>query len=624
MWGCFMKKKIITVLSSILLGTTLVSAADACSGYTVKAGDGLWNLNDAFCTAHGVPGTYEQNVFTDDQCSVHKTGTSINAGDKIWFKDGCVVPGGGETGYDNVFLSAMSPADINQYGKYVSDKDLSGLIAWELSDDLPFQDQKSLLHAINSSSDLNGKTIGLYWTDWSIYTTTRNIPSESIQLSGFSDAINALSQNHQVRLYYAFLETVQDSSLSDNKLGTLYFADPWSDLSPENCSDDMLSDSYALKLKNKKESTDKYNCESASKFNNVGTLAKMPNVTSLLSVGGASHDNTFEVTFDGNGGLNQYADNFVNSAKEILDKYKVKGFDLDYENPKMTSNDEKSYILLVKKLREKLGPDAIITVTILQNQDYLSKHFTRLPELNSIVNAINVMTYDYHGAFDFGSGKSNVTGYNSNLFKDEYSPEYSADVSAQAVLDLGVDKSLVSIGVPFYVRSIANIHKGDSYGLAQPLIEGKSLVIPGGDKDAKNCDKDKTCTGIFTYRYYVNNLQKNSTGETYDFNDAASTVTYIGHLDKPTVKNYNLEVSNLSPDTGITVHVGGFTSNYLTQGGDETYNSDTPVSTALIEDHKDLKVTWETWNDSGSCKNMDFTSNKHIMVNPNTKQCDIK
>ena len=507
----------------------------------------------------------------------------------------------------------------------MNDRATRGMFFWELSDDLPFSENDSLLNTVNNTPYLNGKRIGLYWTDWSIYSNTRAIASKVKQLSDFSDMLKNLSRNHEVILYYAFLETVQDKSLSD-QLGTIYFADPWSDLSPENCSDDMLSDSYALKLKNKSEGVDKYKCTNASKFNNIGTLASLTSVTSVLSVGGAGHDKTFEILFSVNGGLNSYADNFVNSAKIIMKKYGVKGFDLDYENRNMSIQDEESYIKLFKNLRDTLGKDAVITVTVLQNQDYLSQNFANIAQLNSFVNGINVMTYDNHGSFDFEEGGTKVTGYNSNLQRNKYAPKYSVNDSITALLKLGVDESKLSFGAPLYVRSLANIHEGDSYGLGQGLIPGKELVIPMGDKDTRGCDEKNSCTGMYTYRYYVNNLENSSaTNKTYDYSDAASTVTYIDYLQKPVSLNYNLEVTNLGDKTGITVYVGGgFSSNYLAPMVDQTYNSDTAVGTQLIEGKKNLDVTWQSWNSSGNCGQMDFTSNKHIMVNPETNKCDIK
>jgi len=244
--------------------------------------------------------------------------------------------------------------------------------------------------------------------------------------------------------------------------GTLYFNDPWADLLPP--ADDKFCTAsnpicwYAMTMQGKDpvDSGKMGNFEAFAKLtrpdNNLGPLKK------VISIGGYGHDNTFEDSFNSQ----QHINNFVDSAAKIIENYHIDGIDLDYENPDMTHAQSDNFLQLVKALRAKLGPDKFIAVTILSGPNYIkgikngNKGFDPntgvLAEIANYADKINLMTYDFHGAFDYDPGKGR-TGFLTNLYMPTdapkgYDAKFSVVTSVAALEQMGVAPEQITVGIP--------------------------------------------------------------------------------------------------------------------------------------------------------------------------------
>lgn len=589
--------------------------------------------------------------------------------------------------YKNVFMSYYSPADVSAMVDYSKKQRLGGLILWEIKGDASYQSPHSLLAAANKQyGDIknNPPQIMGYWTNWSVYTA-QAIPQVSYPIPGSRNASGVVVTNKDFSdklagmnvVAYAFLEaqakmyTYYDSKLKRNitknnpyysaKGGTLYFFDPWSDLlalgKDSFCqSSDNLVCWYVDKMQGKdpKAAAMMGNLEAFSQLKHANSANPLGKLQRVISVGGYAHDDTFEDTFDSAVHIN----NFVNSASEIINHYKLDGIDLDYENPAMTFQQSNNFYNLVKALRNKLGAKKIIMVTILANPAYMTgkigngvgfdPNARALQKISTLVNRINLMTYDFHGAFDYSQGKGR-TGFLTNLYMPNdavgFDPKFSVDTSVQAItVKLGIAPSKVAIGIPAYSRGLSGITS--NYGGLFQIIPN-SAAIPRGNLDQPACAMNiaplsaASCSGSFTYRYIIKNmLGRGFTATTrYDnhLNVANGTTAYALNWTVPKKSGYKLEVSNtgVSGDLGVIVAIHDNNSHQLNSGyigpsASVVFGASTTPSTSPISDLKNLLVRWSTYpgGPTGDCPlPLNFTTNVHVMVkvsNQGKGFCDYK
>gem|GEM_PF-6264189 len=389
-----------------------------------------------------------------------------------------------------------------------------------------------------------------YWMNWSVYTT-KALPADPYPIPGSTttDPEHPVATNKDLLgklpytsiLTYSFLEMITHTldnylykdKYTDADIGLIYFSDPWSDLTGNTaiCKDNYKMCDYA----NNKADPPKpdYNAEWGSKMGNFDAFLELPKQVPGLklafSVGGYSHDDAFEVLF----GNAQHTQTFVDSAIALLKKYEDKGLvgiDLDYENPDMSLAQSRDYLAVISALNDGMQQAGFstdkqfITVTILGNPfmirgekfcngsrcgfDYgVMSEIARMP----FVKAIQLMTYDFNGAYNFnpetGTG---ITGFNTNIYPVAES-DFSIDAAVTAMAEVDVPLSKVSIGIPAYGRSLANIPSTNA-GLFQPLDAEDH--IPQGNMDAQRCEdgiilKDGSCSGTFSYRFIVDTMLDN-------------------------------------------------------------------------------------------------------------------
>lgn len=148
-------------------------------------------------------------------------------------------------------------------------------------------------------------------------------------------------------------------------------------------------------------------------------------------------------------------------------------------------------------------------MTIAVSADPKKASRLEIAQIRDDVDAINVMTYDYHGSW------SERTGHNAPLYAPSDSQSPGGTVSVNATMQFWasqpIDREKVSIGLPFYGRSYAQVPATND-GLYQPFSS-----TPSGTYGSKGL-----------YEYWDVNQRLNASGLTYEYGwDDETKVPYL-------------------------------------------------------------------------------------------------
>ena len=145
------------------------------------------------------------------------------------------------------------------------------------------------------------------------------------------------------------------------------------------------------------------------------------------------------------------------------------GIDLDWEHPGLhgaayntvSPRDKTNFTLLLAEFRRQLevyGKHAdkryFLTAAINSTQRKMAQ--TEPAKYVKSLDWINLMTYDFHGAWD----AQGPTNFQSNLYSDQADPEgglQSIDANVRRFLAAGVPAEKLVIGVPFYARGWSGV-----------------------------------------------------------------------------------------------------------------------------------------------------------------------
>ncbi|MCC6297685.1 MAG: hypothetical protein IT314_00190 [Anaerolineales bacterium] len=219
--------------------------------------------------------------------------------------------------------------------------------------------------------------------------------------------------------------------------------------------------------------------ESAALHGNFNQLLelkqKYPHLKVLISIGGWTWSENFSDAAQDDASRQRFVascvDLYLKQYPGVFD-----GLDIDWEYPVsggMTNGkpeDKKNFTLLLAEARRQLDE-----LGKTNNQQYLltiaapvgpgNIRNLELAEISSIVDWINLMTYDFHGPWD------TTTNFNAPLFKTVNDPSDSSlnvDAAVQAYLQSGVPPEKLVLGVPFYGYGWNTSSEADN-GLYQPV-----------------------------------------------------------------------------------------------------------------------------------------------------------
>jgi GH18 family chitinase len=578
-----------------------------------------------------------------------------------------VLSANGSATYESMFISyvsekavAVNIAELNKLG-------IHNFFFWTYGSDTPYTSSTSLLKAVNNQD--SGSAVSGYWANWGIYNKGNAIPTANYPIANNPDLTDKLQNSNGI--IYAFLEA-QVASYYNSYLkrrtnnrfhqafGSLYFYDPGSDLLGTDLNNGFCSTPPAELPQLRDDSGNNLICtyvpqqlgySFADFANTQGNFDAFANLGSVngkngkpvdraISVGGFGHNDTFEDIFDPvAAGITDVTEskainNFVSSAKAIMSSYNINGIDLDYENPSMTHEQSDHYYQLVSELSNALKSDSskYITVTVLANPSYIdgqensgtvgfnpNYQNSGTSVLNLIaalpnVRLIQVMTYDFHGVWDYTSG-SGMTGFLSNLYKPNNTQANQLfwiagpDSTIAALQDIKIPLSKVGIGIPAYGRALANIDAGNNPsqpGLFSPITS--TTVIPKGDLDRADCDNNitdpfttNTCNGMFSYNFIVDKMESHGFTTYNPTNDDANvingTIGYANSWAAPTLPDQlTLIVDGAAAEVNIGGANGFDTRNWVS--GTNIYTS-RDIANIVLETGLTVQVTnWGTQNAS--------------------------
>ncbi|SET08020.1 glycosyl hydrolase family 18 protein [Paenibacillus sp. NFR01] len=227
--------------------------------------------------------------------------------------------------------------------------------------------------------------------------------------------------------------------------GTIVLGDPWIDAG-KSFGDDKWDDPIKGNLKQLWKLKD-----------------RNPNLKTVISVGGWTWSNRFSDV----AATATTREVFANSAVDFIRKYKMDGVDLDWEYPvsgglagnSYRAEDKQNYVLLLQKIREKLnaagtadGKTYLLTIASGASPAYVQNN--NLAGIASVVDWINIMTYDFNGSWN------TTTGHNAPLYYDPAAASsgltdpanYNIDKAVTNYLQNGVPASKLVLGMPFYGR----------------------------------------------------------------------------------------------------------------------------------------------------------------------------
>ncbi len=213
--------------------------------------------------------------------------------------------------------------------------------------------------------------------------------------------------------------------------------------------------------------------------------AKNPRLKILLSVGGWGADHFSDAALTA-----ESREKFASSAVDLLQRYALDGIDLDWEYPgqpgpgiKYRPEDKQNFTLMLETLRRQLdalsdargrvGEDRYL-LTIASSAGVYFQH-TEMDRLHVHLDWINIMTYDFAGAW------TPTTGHHSALYWNPKAGPTGPSCASfvRQHLDAGIPPAKLVLGVPFYGRGWTGV-KPEGNGFHQPwqsAIEVPWLLI---------------------------------------------------------------------------------------------------------------------------------------------------
>lgn len=217
--------------------------------------------------------------------------------------------------------------------------------------------------------------------------------------------------------------------------------------------------------------------------NRLSDICHQHGVKLLPSIGGWTLSNEFPaIAADP---VKRHA--FAQSCVTLIQAFGFDGIDIDWEYPGYsehsgTSSDKTNYTLFLQEIRTAIdaygtsvGKDMLLTIAVGASPTHMSN--VEWNNVAPIVDIINLMSYDFFGAFD------PITNHNAPLFApSQGDPTFNL---AKAVENLTqtyhVSPSKITAGVPFYGRSMKTTSSPTLFGGTTGLTDVVTFAADEGN-----------------------------------------------------------------------------------------------------------------------------------------------
>lgn len=229
--------------------------------------------------------------------------------------------------------------------------------------------------------------------------------------------------------------------------GTITVGDPWIDIE-------------------KPFGDDTWNTELRGHFGQLIKLKqKYPHIKTLISVGGWTWSKNFSAVAASEALRKACAE----SAVDFVVKYGFDGVDLDWEYPVAggdniphRADDGDNYILLLKEIRlaldeqgKKDGKQYLLSIAGAASKEFIAN--CKVASMMQYLDYINVMTYDYHGAWD------KTTNHVTPLYTT--GKESCVSKTIEDYIAAGVKPVDLNLGMAFYGKGWINVNDPNGSGL---------------------------------------------------------------------------------------------------------------------------------------------------------------
>lgn len=211
-------------------------------------------------------------------------------------------------------------------------------------------------------------------------------------------------------------------------------------------------------------------------------LTEQNNVTNMVSVGGwnNSEEGVFEEATKTDEGINKLADSMI----AFMQQWGFDGIDVDWEYPD-SDTERANFTKLIQTLRSKLDTLGLQSDKYFQLSAAVTTNHNNIQYINPEVTAplldsVNVMAYDIHGAFD------PITGHNAPLYANSKDADQKLNVAStmqEYSSTWHVPKSKLMVGIPFYGRGWGSVAPTEIVKGLPGLFASGSATVHGAWDD---------------------------------------------------------------------------------------------------------------------------------------------
>jgi GH18 family chitinase len=303
--------------------------------------------------------------------------------------------------------------------------------------------------------------------------------------------------------------------------GSIHFSDPWADLlaidwqTPAPKVQELYSKSLGPKMITVQARQNLASVVSHGQFDAFINLKKTngESLLKFISLGGWNGAKWIDYLSS-----EEQITTFIQSIQELHDVYNFDGIDFDIENStndftnltQFTTYFNSTFMNIINRLHQS-QPNLLIAITVQADPQIINSIGSTLKTNKNSFTQLNLMTYDFNGAFNYAGG-SGVTGFNSSLYTQTGNStpnQFSVDFAVESIKQY-LPLNMVDIGLPAYGRAAITGVNAANNGLFQTFGDSSSSIVLPGDLDTSSCStklgSSTICSGTFQYRYIMGHM----------------------------------------------------------------------------------------------------------------------